>query len=90
MEIRIRQKFEKLFLSRKNDKKLGSNFPTVKVKNNPGYEVSNEYDELSKEKWNTFLNKKQRRKPFRKRLLVKKETFINTVECDDIKDQRMK
>lgn len=53
----------------------GAIFPR-KIKNNLGYEVPNGYDELFKETRITFLNKKERREPFKKELSVKKEIVL--------------
>lgn len=53
----------------------GATFPR-KIKNNLGYEVPNGYDELFKEIRITFLNKKERREPFKKELSVKKEIVL--------------
>ena len=53
----------------------GATFPR-KIKNNLGYEVPNGYDELFKETRITFLNKKERREPFKKELSVKKEIVL--------------
>ena len=53
----------------------GAIFPR-KIKNNLEYEVPNGYDELFKEIWITFLNKKERREPFKKELSVKKEIVL--------------
>ena len=53
----------------------GATFPR-KIKNNLGYEVPNGYDELFKEIRITFLNKKERREPFKKELSVKKEILL--------------
>ena len=53
----------------------GAIFPR-KIKNNLGYEVPNGYDELLKETRITFLNKKERREPFKKELSVKKEIVL--------------
>lgn len=53
----------------------GAIFPR-KIKNNLGYEVPNGYDELFKETRITFLNKKERREPFKKELSVKKEILL--------------
>lgn len=38
--------------------------------------MPNGYDELFKEIWITFLNKKERREPFKKELSVKKEIVL--------------
>ena len=67
----------------------GAIFPR-KIKNNLEYEVPNGYDELFKEIWITFLNKKERREPFKKELSVKKENCVNTAVHEGIKDQGMK
>ena len=53
----------------------GAIFPR-KIKNNLEYEVPNGYDELFKEIRITFLNKKERREPFKKELSVKKEIVL--------------